>query len=80
MALPAGDRHSRSPTPSSIAAYDRGLEVEVVTDFDQSNSTKASLDVARRRRADHALADDGIGYFEFNTNDDVEPGPAIRRS
>jgi len=53
-----------------IAAYDRGVEVEVATDIDMAD-TEGALALAEAG-VPLTLADDGIAYFEFAFNIDVE--------
>jgi hypothetical protein len=56
-------------TDALIEAYDRGVDVMVVTDIDRADDEG----VARLLEANvpTTLANDGITYFEFNLNEDV---------
>jgi len=67
IALPAGENEALAD--AIIAAFDRGVEVEVVTDIDQAADlgTAALIDAA----VPVTLADGEITYFDFNVNDDV---------
>ncbi|MFT7518968.1 MAG: hypothetical protein ACI9MC_001104 [Kiritimatiellia bacterium] len=53
-----------------IDAYDRGVLVEVVTDFDRQDD--AGVVAMIGAGVPVTLADDGIGYFEFSLTEDVE--------
>jgi len=67
IALPAGE--DLDLTDAILAAYDRGVDVELVIDIDQAE------DVGFATLLDAGVpitqADDGLEYFEFNFNDDV---------
>ncbi len=52
-----------------IAAWDRGVEVRAVTDYDQREDAGAVL--LMDAGVPLALADDGIAYFDFNIKADV---------
>jgi sugar-specific transcriptional regulator TrmB len=67
VAMPGGD--DLELADALVDAWDRGLDVEVITDFDLRDTE------AVRRLTDAevptTLADDGLTYFEFNLNDDA---------
>jgi hypothetical protein len=68
VALPAGE--DTEVADAIVAASERGVQVEVLTDYDLASSpaitrlTDAGLTVQ--------LADAGLGYFEFNLGVDVQ--------
>ena len=68
IALPAGE--DTAVTDAIIAAWDRGLRVEVVTDIDRRDDPgiAALVDTG----VPTTLADDGLLYFEFTVNRDVQ--------
>ena len=67
VAVPAGER--LEVAEAVLDAWERGLEVKVVTDFDQS----ADPGIALLLESDVpvTLADDGLSYFDFNVNSDI---------
>jgi len=67
IALPAGENEAL--TDAIVAAWDRGVEVEVVTDIDQSADPGIVALIASEIPV--TLADGEITYFDFNVNDDV---------
>lgn len=70
VALPAGDNTDISD--ALVSAYERGVVVEVISDFDLATSPVISAlsdaDIPIR------LADAGITYFEFNLGEDTSWG------
>lgn len=67
VALPAGE--SIALGEAILDAWDRGVEVEVVTDVDRADD--AAIDLLLQSEVPVTLADDGIQYFDFNQNVDV---------
>ena len=67
VALPAAD--APAVTDALIEAWDRGVEVEVVTDVDQESDPGIQALIAAEIPVQ--LADGAIGYFDFNQNRDV---------
>ena len=72
-AIPAGDE--TAVAEALVAAHDRGVVVEVITDFDLATSPAISMlsetDIPVR------LADAGLTYFEFNLGVDTTWGSDI---
>ena len=56
-------------TDAILAAHDRGVDVELVMDYDQQDD--AGFADLIESGVPHKLADDGLTYFEFNFNQDV---------
>ncbi|MBN2800056.1 MAG: hypothetical protein JXX28_13005 [Deltaproteobacteria bacterium] len=67
IAFPKGEDTRLSD--ALIAAYDRGVEVKVVTDIDEADSAAVSELIAAG--VPTTLADAGISYFEFLLGDTV---------
>jgi len=67
IALPAGE--NEDVTSAIIDAWDRGLEVEVVTDIDRADDAGIAAMIGAEIPV--TLADGEITYFDFNVNDDV---------
>lgn len=67
VALPGGD--DTALADALVEAYDRGVEVEVVTDWDLRDSDAVAALTAAEVPV--RLADAGLSYFEFTLNDDV---------
>ena len=67
LAIPAGE----DPTIAEavLAAWDRGLEVKVVTDYDQA--TDPGIALLLEAGVPVTLADDGLSYFDFNVVNDI---------
>ena len=67
IALPAGD--DPDVGDAIVRAWDRGVQVEVITDIDieDSPAVTALLDAG----VPTTLADDGVAYFDFNINQEV---------
>lgn len=67
VAIPAGEDVALSE--AIIDAWDRGVDVEVVTDIDQRED--AGIALLLDEGVPVRLASDGIAYFDFNINADV---------
>jgi phosphatidylserine/phosphatidylglycerophosphate/cardiolipin synthase-like enzyme len=67
VALPVGE--DLAIADALIAAWDRGVEVEIVVDIDHKNDP--AIDLMRESDLDVVLADHEVGYFDFSINDDV---------
>jgi hypothetical protein len=67
VALPGGD--DTELAGALVDAWDRGVEVEVITDWDLRDS--AAISQLLEAEVPVRLADAGLTYFEFNLNDDV---------
>lgn len=67
IALPAGENEALSD--AILDAWDRGVDVEVVTDIDQAGD--AGVASLLNSDVPVTLADGEITYFDFNVNDDV---------
>ncbi len=75
VALPAGEDTALSD--ALVQAYDRGLEIEVITDVDlaETDAVRALLDA----EVPVALLDGGLTYFEFSQNADVTFSSGVTR-
>ena len=67
LAIPAGI-DVRVPE-AALRAWERGLEVEVVTDIDQADDE--GIVMLMESGVPVSLADDELTYFDFNINQDV---------
>lgn len=67
VAMPGGDDLALAEALTD--AWGRGVDVEVITDFDLRDSPAVQALLAAEVPV--ALADDGLSYFEFNLGDDV---------
>ena len=67
VAIPAGER--TDVAEAVLEMWERGLEVEVVTDFDQQ--TDPGIAMLIDAEVPVTLADDGLSYFDFNVNQDI---------
>jgi len=68
IALPAGD--DPAVGEAIVRAWDRGVQVEVITDIDLADTPAVSA--LLEAGVPTALADDEVAYFDFNINEDVE--------
>lgn len=69
VAMPAG--HDLALAGALIAAHDRGVQLEIVTDIDSAGHEGLALMLAHEPPIAITLADDEVEYFDFNINDDV---------
>jgi hypothetical protein len=67
IALPAGE--DTRVTDAILSAFQAGLDVEVVTDWDRRED--AGIAALIDAGIPVTLADDGIAYFEFSINEDI---------
>jgi hypothetical protein len=67
VAMPGGDDVALAD--ALVDAWGRGVDVEVITDWDLRDSVAVQALVAAEVPV--TLADDGLAYFEFNLGDDV---------
>lgn len=67
VALPAGEDTSLSD--ALIAAHERGVDVRVVTDHDEQ--TDPAIAALLAAEVPVTLADAGVAFFDFDTNQDV---------
>lgn len=77
VALPKGENTDVSD--AILAAVERGVEVEVVTDFD--HAADPAIEALDAANVPLRLADAGLKYFDFNLGADIEwPSTAVKMS
>ena len=69
IAMPVG--HDLALADALIAAHDRGVQLEIVTDVDSAGHEGLTRLLAHQPPIPITLADDEVEYFDFNINDDV---------